>query len=168
MGNIFRIFMLLAVFTVVYGCGPVISKETLKQVDRNVTFEEVSKNPTQFIGKKVAFGGTIINTENEENRTLIEVLQEGLDYRLKPVEPAESAGRFLVAFDGFKDPAIYSKGKRITIAGTITGVEDRKLGQITYKYPVIKPDEHRLWIPRTYEREPSIGIGIGLGYTHID
>ena len=150
------------------GCAPVISKDTLKTVDRDIRFQDVVKDPGAFTGRSVAFGGTIMDTENREGTTVIEVLQEGLNSQLRPVAPDESAGRFLAELEGFRDPAIYAPGKGITIAGEITGTERRKLGKGSYNYPVIKTREHYLWERRGYDPEPRIGIGIGLGYWHID
>lgn len=149
------------------GCAPVISKDTLGTVDRGLEFSEVAGRPADYIGKSVVFGGTILETRNEESRTVVEVLQEGLDSRLRPAERDESAGRFLVEFQGFRDPAIYSRGKRITVAGEITGTERLRIGRITYDYPVIQPREHSLLDPPSYDPGPRIGIGIGLGYTRV-
>lgn len=163
-----KALLIASALILLYGCAPVISKETLKTVDREISFSQVAKDPGAYVGKSVVFGGTIINVDNQEGRTVMEVLQEGLDYRLKPVLPEESEGRFLVEFPAFKDPAVYSKGRGITVAGTIKGVEEGKVGKTTYKYPVIEPREHHLWRLRGYDPGTRIGIGLGFGYTHID
>ncbi|MDP2690781.1 MAG: Slp family lipoprotein [Deltaproteobacteria bacterium] len=150
------------------GCGPVLSKETLGQVDRGLQFEEVIKDPSAHTGSSVVLGGTILGIENLRDRTIIEVLEQDMNSQLRPIDPEKSAGRFLVEFDGFRDPAIFSRGKLLTVAGRITGAQERPLGKGTYAYPVIKPIEHYLWEERGYSGEPRIGIGVGIGITHID
>ncbi|OGP18493.1 MAG: hypothetical protein A2V21_310030 [Deltaproteobacteria bacterium GWC2_55_46] len=163
-----QLLVLLLTAIILTGCAPVISKETLSGIDRTLAFKEIARSPASYVGKQVVFGGSILNVENEENKTIIEVLQEGLNSQLKPVVREESAGRFLVEIEGFLDPAIYSVGKGLTVAGEVVRTEKMKLGKGSYTYPVIRPREYHLWEPGGYGREPSIGIGIGLGYTHID
>lgn len=167
-----KTLFLAVVLALMTGCGPVISDEVLKTVNRDIEFRELAADPAKYTGKSVVFGGTILNIENMENTTEMEVVQEGMNSQLKPVDRGESAGRFLVRFDRFMDPAIFSAGKRITVAGVVTGTETRPLGKGNYRYPVIEPREHYLWEPSDYDRgdSPRIGIGIGLGfgYTHID
>lgn len=162
--------LLVAIFMAyaLSGCAPVIPEEALKDVDRDIKPEDIVKRPEAYKGKKVVIGGLIISVENLEEKTYVEILQEGLNYRLRPVDPDESAGRFLISFEGFKDPAVYSKGKELTVAGTVEGSEPRKIGKTTYNYPVIKAQEQYLWHGEYRGREPSVGIGVGLGYTHID
>ena len=167
--NSAKMLLIAAVLLLAAGCGPVISENVLKTVDRDIEFRSVVADPARYNGKSVVFGGTILNIENLEGVTVMEVVQEGLNSQLKPVDRGESAGRFLVKFDRFVDPAIFSAGKRITVAGVVTGTETRPLGKGNYRYPVIEPKEHYLWEPSDYDRsEPRIGIGIGLGYWHID
>lgn len=165
-----KMLLIAGILALLAGCGPVISDEVLKTVNRDIEFRQVAADPAKYTGKSVVFGGTILNVENMENVTEMEVVQEGMNSQLKPVERGESAGRFIVRFNRFMDPAIFSAGKRITVAGVITGTETRPLGKGTYRYPVIEPKEHYLWEPSDYDRGggPRIGIGIGLGYTHID
>lgn len=154
------------------GCAPVISENTLRTVDRDISFSSVVADPAAFTGRSVVFGGTILGIENMEGATVIEVVQEGMNSQLKPLDRGSSAGRFLARFDRFMDPAIFSAGRRITVAGIVAGSETRPLGKGTYRYPVIEPTEHYLWDPGDYDRggDPriGIGIGIGLGYTHIE
>jgi outer membrane lipoprotein len=168
--NSAKLLIIAAVMFLVAGCGPVISENVLKTVDRGIAFRSVVEDPARYNGKSVVFGGTILKVENLEGVTVMEVVQEGLNSQLKPVERDESAGRFLVKFDRFMDPAIFSEGKRITVAGVVTGTETRPLGKVNYRYPVIEPKEHYLWESRDYDTYawPNVGIGIGLGYTHID
>jgi len=158
-----RLFMPVFALLLATGCAPVIPQNILSTVDRNISFSDVIKNPDTHTGKTVVLGGEIISVENLETTTVVEVLHEAINRRLKPVGADTSEGRFLAVFKGFKDPAVYSKGKLLTVAGVINGAETRKLGKTDYKYPVIEETEHYLW------REghgPSFGIGIGVGVSH--
>lgn len=161
----YRLLFLMPVFALILvaGCAPVISQNILSTVDKNVAFQDIIKNPQTHIGKTVVFGGEIISVENLETTTVVEVLHEAINRRLKPVGAETSAGRFLAVFTGFKDPAVYSKGKLLTIAGIVKGVEAKKLGKMDYNYPVIEETGHYLW---TRSREPSFGIGVGVGVSH--
>ena len=161
-----KILFLLFTAVLLAGCAPVISESTLATVDREVGFEELVKNPGAYTGRRVLLGGTIIKVENLEDRTMLEVLQAPIKTRLRPGPADESAGRFLVEFDGFLDPVVYS-GKLMTVAGTVEGVLEKTLGKMTYKYPVIRPVEHYIW-RKGYDTGPRFGIGVGVGIIHTD
>jgi len=72
-------------------------------------------------------------------------------------------GRFLVEVESFLDPAIYSAGRQITVAGVATGKEMRKLGQINYTYPVLTSKELYLWPLSEQDNTPRFHIGAGVG-----
>jgi len=156
--------MFVAALLALAGCGPVISKETLGRMDRTLTLEEVLKDPGAYTGRTIVLGGTILSVENLQGRTVAEVIEHEMNSQLKPVRPESSAGRFLVEFDGFKDPSVYSRGKRISVAGAITGVEKKTIGKTEYAYPVIRPEEHHLWEAASEPSSPRIGLGLGLGF----
>ena len=163
--NSMKMLGIALMLTALAGCAPVISENVLKTVDRGIEFRDVATDPAKYTGKSVVFGGTIILVENLEGATVMEIVQEGLNSQLKPVSREESGGRFLVKFKEFKDPAIFGAGKRITVAGVVTGAETRPLGKSTYRYPVLESKEHYLWEPSDYDRgRTSIGIGIGFGF----
>ena len=162
--NIAKVSLLTAyclLLTVLSACAPVISPEVLKTVDAVITFEQVLKNPDAYKGKTVLLGGTILKTINLPDETLIEVMEQPLDRRNRPVNPGASKGRFIILFKEFKDPAIYT-GRLITVAGEVTGSQLRPLGETNYNYPMISPKEYYLWKP--YEG-PAIHIGVGVGTT---
>ena len=152
--------LLLALF-LTCGCAPVISHETLKSVDREIRLSDLVKDPEKYSGRKVVLGGTIVGIENREDKTEIEVLDQPLNRQLKPTDPEKSEWRFLAVFEGFKDPALYSRNRRITVAGVFKGVVKRKLGKMDYDYPVVEPEEHYLW--RSSYSDPSVGLGVGIG-----
>ena len=151
-----------SLLTVVSACAPVISQGVLKTVDETITFERILANPDAYKGKIVLLGGTIVKTINLPDETLIEVVQQPLDRRNMPINAEASKGRFIIVFKEFKDPAIFSPGRLITVAGEVIGSQTRPLGETNYKYPLLTPKEYYLWRP--YEG-PSIHIGVGVGTT---
>jgi outer membrane lipoprotein len=154
--------LILLSLLVVSGCAPVISQKTLESVDREIRFSDIVKDPDKYRGQKVVLGGTIVSIDNKEEKTEIEVLDQPLNRQLKPTDPERSEGRFIAVFEGFKDPALYSRNRRITVAGVFKGIVKRKVGEMDYGYPVVESQEHYLW--RSAYSEPSVGVGVGIGF----
>ncbi|CAG1065043.1 Outer membrane protein Slp [uncultured bacterium] len=136
-----RLFLIFAAMLMISGCS-VVPKSILKEVNRDISLDQVQSNPAQYTGQKVLWGGIILNSENLENYTQIEVLETELAYDERP-EDGTSRGRFLIQSPGYLDTNIYTKNKRITIAGTVKGVETGKIGKMDYRYPVIEPIDMR-------------------------
>ncbi|MBK5102131.1 MAG: Slp family lipoprotein [Desulfobacteraceae bacterium] len=146
-------------------CAAAISPEMLKDVDQSLPFEGILKDPAAFQGKAVLLGGDIIETENFPDKTLIIILQRPLDSKQKPSGEDKSKGRFIVSAPGFLDPAIYGRGRQITVVGTVAGKVVRALDEIEYTYPIIDRRELYLWpIEETFETEPRVIFGIGIGF----
>lgn len=129
----------------IVGCGPVISKNVLQQIDSTIVFDAVFQDPEAFKDKSVLWGGVIISIKNLKEGTLIEVLQKPLDYFKAPKDGDASGGRFLALYDGYLDAAVYSKGRKITLAGTIIGRRIQRLDEIDYAYPHLLITEIHLW-----------------------
>ena len=49
--------------------------------------------------------------------------------------------------EGYLDPAIYSKGRQVTLAGRVLGTRTDTVGEITYVYPLLACLEVYLWPP---------------------
>jgi len=153
-----------ALLALTVSCGPVISKQVMTQVDPNITFPELLKNPERYKGKTVVFGGRIIETSVKPRETWMEILQLPLEYRQKPEDTDISQGRFLVVFPDYRDPAIYSPGRSMTVAGQVVGSEARKIGQVDYVYPVLSAKEAHLWkVEDYYYSQPGFTFGLGVG-----
>ena len=164
--NVLPFALAMAAVLLVAGCAHVISKEVLQEVDTSVSFVQLSKEPDTYQGRTVLLGGDVIETQNLPDKTLVIVLQCPLGRRGQPGAGDVSEGRFLIQTTGFLDPAIYSPGRRLTVAGTVVGKEVRPLGEIEYTYPIIEKRELYLWPEESASDEPRVhfGVGIGVGF----
>ncbi|MFQ5736363.1 MAG: Slp family lipoprotein [Thermodesulfobacteriota bacterium] len=166
MRTLTRIFVLVVAAVVLAGCGSVISKGLVRQVDRQITLDKVQKDPEKYAGRKVLWGGVILNTRNLEKTTEIEVLETELDYNDVPVfREATSKGRFLIEANRFLDSNVYKEGKGVTVAGKVAGAVTRKIGKMDYRYPVVRPLEMKLSeeLPQDYYMNYP-----GWGYPYYD
>jgi len=89
----------------------------------------------KFTGKDVTWNGRIINIDNQQNQTIIEIMALKNCYAKTE---SNNIGRFLAIFKGFKDPNIYSPDEIITITGKISEPQTKLIGGYKYKYPVIQ------------------------------
>jgi outer membrane lipoprotein len=146
------------------GCGSAISTEIRDQVDSSATFKAVSKDPDRFKGKIVLWGGVIIGIHNTREASWLELLQEPLGGNDRPIQGALSEGRFLIRHEDFLDPAIYVRGREMTIAGEVVGGKNRSIDGVEYHFPVVESKQMVLWSPQT---DSNFHIGIGLGATIV-
>jgi outer membrane lipoprotein len=149
----------LFVFFITAGCAPPFSKETLDKVNRNVSFQELKKEPEQFKGTWVMLGGMIVGSKNAKEGTLIEILQRPLDTDGRPLQTDSTEGRFLIQSDTFLDPAVYHEGRLITVVAEVIGRKELPLDDIMYTYPLLSVKDLHLWEP---SQGPRFFFGIGI------
>ena len=164
-GMIAKRWFLSLLILLIMGCAPVISQEVLREVDKDLPFQVVLRTPDNFKGKTILLGGNIIETTPLPGKTRIMVLQYPLGFRNKPSVDAVSEGRFIVDATGFLDPAIYSAGRQVTVAGILAGKDIHPLGEINYVYPLVASRELYLWPVGEAPYLPQFYIGIGIGKT---
>ncbi len=142
------------------GCAHVISTDVLREVNRDIGFAELRKNPQAYKGEMVLLGGVIVEVMYKQEGTLLEIYQTKMDREDRPISLDVSEGRFLAKYDGFLDSEIYRKGREVTIAGMVMGAKIMKLGEIEYHYPYLLIKEIHLWkeekakIPEPYPWYP--------------
>ena len=132
------------------GCAYPISKELREEANRELTFSMVFQNPAAYVGSVVIWGGEVIGTTNLKDSTEILILDTPLNYHGIPESAELSQGRFIAKSPQFLDPALYKKGKRLTVAGEVIGKETRPLGQTEYTYPVVMAKEIHIWRSTQY------------------
>jgi outer membrane lipoprotein len=147
-------FLLLSL-VLLSGCAHVILKDLRTKSDLSLTLTQVRQNPDAFKGKWVVWGGEIIETVNQQDgATQIEVFQRPLGWRGEPKETTASEGRFLVLADKYLDPYVFRRGKKITVAGEITGEKSKPLGERDYRYPVVSSKQIYHWPVYYYQPYP--------------
>lgn len=127
----------------------VISPDVKKDATHPVTFEALLSHSDRYMGKTVILGGYILKTENLPDKTVLFVLQTPLHFMDEPSGRDRSKGRFAVIHDGFLDPEIYRKKRKVTIAGTVTGTLVKEIDKHSYTYLALEPREIYLWPKKT-------------------
>ena len=138
----FFIFLIVLAFGGLTACAPKISKY---KAGAPVPFEELLERPDFYKGRIVILGGYILEMVNEPESSLIIVVQAPLGSQNKPKSKDLSKGRFIVRTDKFLDPEVYTKGRKLTTGGRVSGGREQPLGDRTYRYLVIEAEELYLW-----------------------
>ena len=123
----------------------VISQQVRKESMAPVNFKTLVQETDKYLGNTVILGGYILETQNLPNKSSIKVLQVPLGLGENPKSRDDSEGRFIISHKGFLDPEIYSKDRKITVAGTIVGTVVEKVGQFAQTYLKIESREIHLW-----------------------
>ncbi|HYE38108.1 Slp family lipoprotein [Methylocaldum sp.] len=160
-----RLLGLAAVLAVTFqlsGCGSVLSRKAMDQVNPNLSPDIVLKNPKAFIGQTVLVGGTILSSENLQEGTLVEVLTYPTDRRGNPQLDEPALGRFLLLYPGYLDTLIYQQGRKVVAAGRIIGERVTDTGETNRAFPLLHPLEIELL--SEYDTGPRFGIGLGFQF----
>jgi outer membrane lipoprotein len=102
----------------------------------------------KHIGDTVILGGYILQTDNTAEQSTLLVLQAPLGYGQEPKAKDYTQGRFIVVHEGFLEPEIYSKDRKITVAGVIIGQEKIKIDAFPQPHLKIRSREIFLWPER--------------------
>ena len=129
------------------GCSYAISPDVSRTADRSITFEQIQADPSSLQGKIVILGGLIAQVRNVKNGTFIEIVQKELDYWGKPRRTDRTGGRFIVYQPRPLDVLVFAPGREITIAGEVSGAEEKFLDESAFLYPRINARQIKLWPP---------------------
>lgn len=130
----------------------------------DLSYVEAIQKISNYKDAPVRWGGVIVDVENEQNFTLVQVLYYPLDSDGEPRTDKSSAGRFVFKTQQFLDPAIYTKNADITVAGTLTGDIERTIGKKVMRLPLISATTIYLWPVYEYDSYYYDGFGYGYGY----
>ncbi len=141
----------------------------------DVQLTDVIKNISSYRNMPVRWGGTVIEVENEDHLTNIQLLYFPLNDDGSLRLNATNQGRFVIQSPEFLDPALYVKGLEITVAGIVSAETERIIGKKSLRLPIITIQAIYLW-PRDqqsgysgcgyapYYSYPYRGYGYSYGY----
>lgn len=158
-----KIIKLALVITLVFlatGCAtPMIPKTIMSNISQPpIAFKEVLRNPDKYKGNTVLWGGEVIKLINDQEMTIVEVLQAPTDSEGKPTSIENSQGRFLAEVKMYLDTEVYKKGRQISVVGKVQGKRKQPLepGKVNYAYPMVEVDHLYLWPkPEVYNPAPA-------------
>jgi outer membrane lipoprotein len=117
------------------------------------------------VGGNVRWGGKIVGIKNLKDKTILEVLALRLDSEGRPITNSASRGRFLAEQPEYLEPLEYAPGRLVTIDGKFNGLHNGRVGESSYRFPLVATKELLLWPRKQYrtQREPRVNLGIGVG-----
>ena len=143
--SVLRKALLAILIAVVTGSCSVIPQHIREESLPPMDFKILLENPNKYKGNTVILGGYILETDNLTDQTSIKVLQTPIGSRDEPKSRDYSEGRFIISQKGFLDPEIYSKDRKITVAGTVVGLVVEKVNEFSHPYLKIQCREIYLW-----------------------
>jgi len=129
------------------GCMHTISKGVMATVDKDRTFSAVIEDPKANVGSTVLWGGVIEKATAGPEGTELIVRQSPLDSKGYPQTDA-SEGEFIAHAFRPLNPEIFLKGMKVTVAGEIVDVAEKKLGPARYPCPIVRVTEIHAWTKR--------------------
>lgn len=123
----------------------VISKPVRNESIAPVQFNKLLEDVDKHIGDTVILGGYILQTKNLAEGSTILILQSPLGFGQEPKTKDQTEGRFIVTQKGFLEPEIYSKDRKITVAGVIVGSVKMKIDGFPHPHLKIQGREIFLW-----------------------
>ena len=144
--SLYRPLTLVAAIAVLGGCATI--PQPLVGNYANVTTASAQQGGAG--GTQVRWGGEIIKTEPGPQQTCFFVLSRPLDSQARPQSgnSGENAGRFVACRAGFYDPEVFTRGRELTVTGTLHGTVSKKVGDYDYAYPRVEANVVYLWPKR--------------------
>ena len=130
----------------------------------DISYSEATRDIARFKDAPVRWGGVVIDVENEQNFSLVQVLYYPLNSYGRPQLDKPNEGRFLIKSPEFLDPAVYKKDIEINAAGTLKGDIDRAVGNKSLRLPIIAAKVIHLWPAYEYGNYYGYGGYGGFGY----
>ncbi|MGZ8161135.1 MAG: Slp family lipoprotein [Methylobacter sp.] len=127
----------------------------------DTSYTEATQKIANYKDAPVRWGGIIVDVENEQNFSLVQVLYYPLESDGEPQTDQQSVGRFVFKSPEFLDPAVYAKNAKITVAGTLAGDIERMVGKKVLRVPLISATTIYLWPVYAYDNYYD---GFGYGY----
>ncbi|MGH8671859.1 MAG: Slp family lipoprotein [Burkholderiales bacterium] len=106
-------------------------------------------------GTPVRWGGDVLEVRPGKSDTCFGVLGRPLDSTGRPLMGDNSIGRFVACMQGFHDPAVYTKGRFVTVVGKLIKPVSQKVGEYDYEYAAVATERIYLWPEQSYPPYPA-------------
>ena len=157
-----RPYVITCMLVLLSACAvtPPFSEDVLHNVNRSMSPELATKENVKDM--EVMWGGVIVKATNTPDHTDFAVLYYPLDSSQRPDREQPAQSRFIVRYSGYLETMVYAPGREITVLGKLQGVEEGKIGDAPYSFPVLKAESVHLW-PVGDDSRVHFGVGVGIG-----
>ncbi|MGR9116352.1 MAG: Slp family lipoprotein [Gammaproteobacteria bacterium] len=111
----------------------------------DIHLPDIQDNFSALQGKTMRWGGILLEAENGKTATTLHMLGYPLMYNGRPDVTAVAEGRFIININEFLDPAVYTKGRELTVTGRLLELKERPIGRKSLALPVIEAQQIYLW-----------------------
>ncbi|WP_296594111.1 Slp family lipoprotein [Methylophaga sp.] len=139
-------FVTSFVLVLLSGCSN-IPKQITTAPSNDLQLNEIQGKIENFANQDVRWGGELVNVENNNDASIMQIVQYPLNHYGKPITNQSSDGRFLAKTTEFIDPVVYKKGTLLTFTGTLNGEDSRKVDQKELIMPVLDVSSMYKWQP---------------------
>jgi outer membrane lipoprotein len=163
-----RLLHAVALFTALCTTLPscaVNPKFDVAGIDPSLTPHVASEQAATALGTRILWAGVIVNSVNLAQATQLEVLSYPLNKQQKPEVTEPPTGRFLIYQSGYLETGEYRKDRWVTVIGKIERSTSGRVGDFSYTYPVVTPEDIFLWPEGGGDNKVHFGIGVGIGIT---
>lgn len=104
----------------------------------------VMNAPQLYVGQEARFGGKVVDIQNQQGKTRLEIATVPLDSGARPILGEPSRGRIYANVNGFLDPVDF-RGQLVTVVGPITGSVAGKVGNTPYNFMTMDVTGYKRW-----------------------
>lgn len=104
----------------------------------------VMNAPQLYVGQEARFGGKVVDIQNQQGKTRLEIATVPLDSGARPILGEPSRGRIYASVNGFLDPVDF-RGQLVTVVGPITGGVAGKVGNTPYTFLTMEATGYKRW-----------------------
>lgn len=141
---------------IVVGCTAPLSPEVRTKLDPDLDFAAVQTEPQRYLGKSLMLGGSIVSLKTADQGSILEVLRWDLDRRGEPLVLSETGDRFLVRTPERLDDELFSRGRLVTLGGTVQGQDTVIINDREESVPLFNLLGIHLWdTPFRYGLHPN-------------
>lgn len=154
MKHLSTLFATSLLVVLVTGCSSVPTQISSAPAN-DIQLGEVKGKTDEYPEQEVRWGGEIVKVENNNEASIIQIVQYPLNHYGKPITNQSSEGRFLAITNDFIDPVVYKEGTLLTFTGQIQGESTRKVDKRDLTMPLLTVSSMYKWQPyRSVQRDP--------------
>lgn len=140
-----RTIVLLSLVLGLTACASRLPEDIRGDGSPTIQYGQAIHETEAHLGSHARWGGVIASVTNQTDSSLLEIVHFSLRGTGRPHITDRSQGRFRIRVAGFVDPEIYAAGRSVTVYGVFTGLEEGKIGEFEYNFPVIASEGIHLW-----------------------